>query len=201
MPEIPLLTVGVVADSHIPDYAAQLHPHLIESLTAAGVQHILHAGDICIPAVLKALHSVAEVSAVRGNRDWAFHGELPGLRSITLAGVRIALLHGHGGWVNYLRDKFFYYREGYRLARYRKLLHAAVPQAQVVVFGHTHHRENRRESGRLLFNPGSVTARVSGFTAPSFGLLYIYDGGAVEGRIVELDGCVLVNRRWMDSKP
>ncbi len=194
------MAVGVIADSHVPDYAVQLHPHLIESLAAAGVQHILHAGDICSPAVLDALQGVSEVSAVRGNRDWAFHGKLQWLRSITLAGVRIALLHGHGSWMNYLRDKFFYYLEGYRLGRYRRLLHGVVPQAQVVVFGHTHYRENRRESGRLLFNPGSVTIRVSGFAAPSFGLFHIYDGGVVEGRIVELDGCILVNRRWVDRK-
>lgn len=71
------LTVGVVADTHIPDKARWLHPALIPALQRAGVQTILHCGDISAPRVVAMLEQVAPVVAVRGNRDWAFARVLP----------------------------------------------------------------------------------------------------------------------------
>ncbi|MFZ3078594.1 MAG: metallophosphoesterase family protein, partial [Bellilinea sp.] len=72
--------LGVVADTHIPDRVRSLHPDLLPGLSAAKVEAILHAGDICSPAVLAVLSQVAPVVAVRGNRDWAFAGTLPWAR-------------------------------------------------------------------------------------------------------------------------
>lgn len=191
------LTIGVVSDTHVPDYASALHPGLTEALSAAGVQHILHAGDICTPMVLKDLGRVAPVTAVRGNRDWLFQNSLPWVRSIKLAGVSIAIVHGHGSWGNYLQDKLYYYLEGYRLDRYKSLLHGAVPEAKVVVFGHTHYSEVCWDVGKLLFNPGSATITMKGYSGPSFGLLRIYPGALVEAEVVELRGAKLQNRNWV----
>jgi hypothetical protein len=101
----PLLTVGVVADTHIPDRVGTLHPELIPTLKAAGVGHILHAGDICVPGVLDELSQVAPVTAARGNRDILL-SSLPLVQNITLEGVEIALMHGHGGLWFYLWDKW-----------------------------------------------------------------------------------------------
>ena len=62
-----MVTLGVVTDSHVPDRMRALPDALWPAL--AGVDAILHAGDVCVPRVLAALEQVAPVYAVAGNRD------------------------------------------------------------------------------------------------------------------------------------
>jgi Predicted phosphoesterase len=107
--ENPILTVGVIADTHIPDRARELHPLIIPALLEAKVDLILHAGDISGRGVLEELGKVAPVIAVRGNRDWQFMNTLPLLQKVELANVPVVLMHGHGGYVNYLKDKFLFF--------------------------------------------------------------------------------------------
>ncbi len=78
--EQSVIRVGVVADTHVPDRAIDIHPALIPQLKAAGVQRILHAGDVCAPSVLEQLGEIGPVTAVRGNRDWLF-----GNRSLSMS--------------------------------------------------------------------------------------------------------------------
>jgi len=54
--------IGLIADTH-----DLLRPEARVAL--AGVAHIIHAGDICNPAVLEQLARIAPVTAVRGNND------------------------------------------------------------------------------------------------------------------------------------
>src|SRR5512140_1331262 len=105
MPDNPVFVAGVVADTHIPDRAPGMHPQVSTALRQAGVSLILHAGDICTPRGLDELRKIAPVEAVRGNRDWSFIPALPLVRRLELGGVVVALMHGHGGFLNYLRDK------------------------------------------------------------------------------------------------
>jgi hypothetical protein len=190
------ITIGVVADSHIPDRARRLHPLAVSSLQAAGVELILHAGDISGPDVLQELGRIAPVEAVRGNRDWLYHGSLPLVKRLEIGGVVVALTHGHGGFVNYLRDKAVYLREGYNLDRLIPKLMNLVADAGVVVFGHTHRAEKMRIADRLLFNPGSVNFGFRRSSYPSYGLIRILPGGQVEAEIVPLNGYRLVGGSW-----
>ena len=71
MPSQPLpakaLRIGVVSDTH-----NLLRPEVLAHLR--GSDHVIHAGDICGPEVLRALHEVAPLTVVRGNNDrgdWA----------------------------------------------------------------------------------------------------------------------------------
>ncbi len=194
-PETPLLTMGVVADTHVPDRLRNLHPGLLPALRAAGVARILHAGDVCAPVVLDELATVAPVTAVRGNRDLTLR-HLPLVQRLDVEGVPLALTHGHGGFWNYLRDKWRYMRDGYRFERFQYLLPHLAPWARVIVFGHTHYPENVWDNDRLLFNPGSAGWNPL-FPRPSYGLLHFYPGGRVVGEILALDGARLVNWRWM----
>lgn len=198
--EPPVLTVGVVADTHIPDRFDELHPQVLDGLRRMGAQLILHAGDISTPGVLKELETVAPVVAVRGNRDWLFRGVLPYARRLELAGVPVALMHGRGGGKNYLRDKFYYIRDGYDLDRYRPTLEGAVPDARVVVFGHTHAQEALWIDGRLLFNPGSAAMGAKRGLKPGMGVLYFYSGERVGGHHISLNGYELSGRRWISRK-
>jgi putative phosphoesterase len=191
-----VLMVGVVADTHIPDRALEMHPLVLETLRKERVSLILHAGDISSPQGLVELEQIAPVQAVRGNRDLFFWPVLPLVRRLEINGVVVALMHGHGGWINYLRDKMVYLREGYRLNRYIPKLLNIIPEARVVVFGHTHTAENLMVKGRLIFNPGSANFGSRRGGSPSIGLLRIYPGSQVEGEIIPLLGYRLVQGRW-----
>ncbi len=191
-----VLTVGVIADTHIPDRVNGLHPQVLPFLRAAGVSVILHAGDACVPAVLEELRQVAPVWAASGNRDSFFGLQLPLVQSLELAGVSIALMHGHGGFLPYWLDKVQYVAQGYRFERYQRICSRAAGQAQVVIFGHTHHPEVRWLDGRLWFNPGSSCHALYGGVWPSLGLLRLGPDGAIVPEIVPLTGYQRIGRIW-----
>ncbi len=205
-PQIPLaesgqanqavFTIGVVGDTHIPDRVRSLHPLLLPMLKEAGVQHILHTGDISTRGVLDELAQAAPVTAVRGNRD-LLTGRLKMVEEIELGGASIALMHGHGGWIPYLRDKYKYLRFGYRLERYLKALHQNGARAHIVVFGHTHFPEQIYQEGQLLFNPGSASFGCRFGELPTFGLLRIAPGPKVTSEIIRLEGWQIQKRRWI----
>lgn len=195
----PLLTVGVVGDTHVPDRAPSLPPGLLDGLRSAGVAHILHAGDVCSQRVLSELGEVAPVSAARGNRDFLFSPPLPMAVELEFAGVKVGLVHGHGGVVSYWQDKVAYVLQGYRMERYAHLAEKAVPHAQVLVYGHTHHPENRWLNGRLIFNAGAATGFRLGRENfhPSYGLLHFYAHGRVAGEICPLHNVELRSGVWV----
>jgi len=189
------MVVGVVADTHIPDRVNTLHPDLLDALRSAGVEKILHAGDICAPAALNALSQVAPVTAVRGNRDWLFVGSLPMVRRIMINGVPVVLLHGHGRPSEYFQSKIWYTLRGYAFDYFAPVLRSVRGAARVVVFGHSHYPENRWENGCLYFNPGAASYNVK-TDESSFGLLRIGPGGQLAGEIVPLRRIPVLRRTW-----
>src|SRR2546423_334273 len=79
--------IGVISDTH-----GLLRPEAVHAL--AGVEMILHAGDVGNSAVLDALHDIAPVVAVRGNNDkgkWA--DSLPDWQVVKIGAVSIYMLH------------------------------------------------------------------------------------------------------------
>jgi len=182
----PLLTIGVVTDTHLPDRTRSLPAGLLSGLRTAGVSAILHAGDITTQSVLDALAQIAPVTAVMGNRDWFIRPILPLTRTLEFAGIKIGLAHGHGGWITYLVDKIQQIIIGYHFERYRRRLLPLFPQARVIIFGHTHIPEMRWDNGILFFNPGGACACPQNEFHPHFGLLHFYEGGKVDGEIISL---------------
>jgi putative phosphoesterase len=88
---------------------------------------------------------MAETYAVLGNNDRDLRELLPESRLLELDGVQIAMVHDGGT----------------RAGRPRRL-HRRFPDAEVVVFGHSHVPVDEvGENGQLLFNPGSPTQRRS----------------------------------------
>jgi len=112
---------------------------------------ILHAGDVNTSGVLMALAEVAPVIAVRGNNDDAIlMDNLPEVVEFTIGKHRFGLVHGHGGKSARSEAKR---RFGGRV--------------DCAVYGHSHVPLIERESGTILFNPGSATDRRWG---PHFGV-------------------------------
>ncbi|MGD2027692.1 MAG: metallophosphoesterase family protein [Anaerolineales bacterium] len=179
-------TLGVIADTHIPDRARRLPQAVLEVFDKHRVESILHAGDLSTPRVLRQLGEIAPVLGVRGNTDLLLTGRLPWVRRMTYEDVVIGMAHGHGGWLRYIPDRFDFLLHGPKKFSYyednaRKLL----PDVQVVVCGHTHVSANYWRGEQLIFNPGSAT-RPNGVVRgllPSVGLLHV-DGGNVRGEIV-----------------
>jgi putative phosphoesterase len=169
-----MATLGIVADTHVPQRLAQLPDRLADALR--GVDLILHAGDITSRQVLIELEKIAPVQAVAGNADLVGHG-LPLTRVIEIEGRRIGLVHGHGGWAKYLAGKVRD-RLGYREEYYLKIVAESfgrVDAARIdaIVFGHTHRVFTEIRSGVLLFNPGPVAPDYYNTPGPQIGLLHV----------------------------
>ena len=158
--------VVVLADTHIRRAGARRLPDAAYAhLAQADV--ILHAGDILVAEVLDELGGFAPVHAVLGNNDAELFGVLPETRSLTIDGLRIAMVHDSGPASG-------------RAGR----MHRRFPDADVVVFGHSHIPwDDSGVDGQRLFNPGSPTERRSQ-PHHTLGPLDIRPEGRNGGRVV-----------------
>jgi putative phosphoesterase len=134
--------VAVLSDTHAPRFWKRCPPEVARRL--AGVDLILHAGDVCTRAVLEELAAFAPVRAVLGNNDgpdvraW---GAEP-TSEFDLDGLPVAMIHDSGpatGRAGRLRRRF--------------------PAAELVIFGHSHIPWDETVNGQRAFNPGSPTDR------------------------------------------
>jgi putative phosphoesterase len=150
--------IGVVADTHVGERLPELPGEVCEAL--AGVDLILHAGDIIDPAALDVLRRVAPVVAVRGNHDEREgHRELPRDVLVRAGGVRIGLTHGHRRAAAELPAIVLSLVAGRPLhPGFDRTMRGRFPDADCVVVGHLHQPIHRRVGGVLLFSPGAVYA-------------------------------------------
>lgn len=183
-----MTTLGLIADTHIPDRSRGLHPLVLPTFERAGVTTILHAGDICVPAVLRELEQIAPVLAVRGNRDWFGFHDLPMQSRITVDGVDIGMTHGHASWAHYVRDKLRFLLFGPQsFEHFMNRAVALLPGSEVVVFGHNHEPMVKDVGGVLVVNPGSACCQALPGRRPTVALLRIEAGKAL-AEIIELAG-------------
>jgi uncharacterized protein len=160
------LRLALIADTHLPRGERRLPPPCLEALRAADL--IVHAGDFSDPSVLTELRELGPVVAVHGNVDSPeLRRELPESLSLDLEGVALAVIHDAGP------------AKG-RLERLR----ASFPDADAVVFGHSHMPLHEERDGFQIFNPGSPTERRRS-PSRSMGEATI-DGGAIELRHLAL---------------
>ena len=151
------MKIGVISDTH-----GLLRPEVAPAL--AGVDRILHLGDVGKISILSELEKIAPVTAIRGNVD---HGgscsELPETDVVLLEGRYIYMLHD----LNTLH------------------LDPVAGRFGVVLFGHTHMPNFYKRQGVLYFNPGSCGPRR--FDLPiTVGLLRVGEDGELEAEIISL---------------
>jgi putative phosphoesterase len=141
-PTLGVIRIAIVADTHLPRGKRRIPDRCWEELAAADL--ILHGGDFTALEVLYELEALGPpVAAVHGNVDAPeLRGRLPEARVIEAAGARIALVHDAGPARR-------------RLERMR----LRFPDADAVVFGHSHIPLHEERDGFQLFNPGSPTDR------------------------------------------
>jgi len=125
------MRIGIISDTH-----GLLRPEVVERF--AGVDHIIHAGDIGGPEVIEGLRRIAPLTAIRGNVDrdaWA--AAYPSTARVTLGGRLIHVLH-----------------DVKELA-----LDPVAAGIAVVVSGHSHRPTVETAGGVLYLNPGSAGPR------------------------------------------
>jgi putative phosphoesterase len=136
------VVIAVISDTHLPRGRRRLPDACVERIKAADL--LLHAGDVATPAVLEEIAAIGPpVRAVHGNVDDAeLRAQLPEVLSVDADGARIAMVHDAGP------------SKG-RLQRMRRRF----PDADAVVFGHSHIPLHEEADGFQIFNPGSPTER------------------------------------------
>ena len=194
------IRIGVVADTHVPDRVGALHPDIISTFKELKVQLIIHAGDISSPEIIIQLKEVAPVEFVQGNRDWWRFKNLPAEKIIGVNEVKIMITHGHGHLLSYFWDKFPYFLLGYRFERFLKKFSKYKDNFDIIVFGHSHHAENRWVDGKLYFNPGSAYDPGTDNQRPSIGLIEIDKTKKVEGKIIKLRALIWQRGGWINPK-
>lgn len=177
---------GVIADTHVPDREPHLPEALLSALHKAQVSRILHAGDASTWEVVRMLERIAPVTVVQGNRDVLLRMRTPHDAHLIANGVRIALTHGHRSMLNYLVDKWAYIKDGYRFDRYFQHLSQDFPDADVVIFGHTHHQEARWVDNQLFFNPGAAYPCEYNQFVPQYGILMMTSSGDIRTELHHL---------------
>jgi putative phosphoesterase len=151
--------IGLISDTH-----GLVRPDVHTVL--AGVELILHAGDVGGDAVLDELALIAPVKAVYGNTDLPGDPRLAPAIELEIGGVRIHVSHGH------------------ELGAPTPAKLLAAYAADVIVYGHTHKPLVANAEGRWVVNPGSAGPRRFELK-PSVGRMVIR-GGEAKVEIVEL---------------
>jgi putative phosphoesterase len=182
-----MTTLGVLADTHIPDRVPGLHPQVMHIFRQAEVSGILHAGDVITPQVLDELENVAPVQAVRGNRDIFYLRKLPLRIELNIEGVTLGMAHGHHSFTRYMVDKIRRAAGGLPVEGYIQRMLQSFRQADVIVFGHLHRAINLHLEGRLVFNPGSTSYPQPKGEPATVGLLHLSASKEVRGEIITLD--------------
>jgi putative phosphoesterase len=180
--------IVVLSDTHVRAGSARRLPDLAyAALDRADL--VLHAGDVVSGDFLYELGGFAPVHAVLGNNDVDLIGVLREEERFDVDGVSIAMVHDSGA------------RAG-RASR----MHRRFPDADVVVFGHSHDPVDElggwshaplasgiapicsplRVGEQRLFNPGSPTQRRRQ-PHHTIGLLRVEDGRVIDHSIVVVD--------------
>ena len=157
------MRLGIIADTH-----GQLRPQVFEVF--AGVDHNLHGGDVGPVALLEELQTIAQVTAVYGNTDgMALRARLPQVARLQLDGFRIVVTHG----------------DQYGSPTPEKL-NAAFPDAEIIVFGHTHRPLlTVVDQVVTVMNPGAAgPARFD--LRPSVGIMELEPGIPPRARLLPL---------------
>lgn len=170
------MKIGLISDTHIEHAAEDLPARIYEIF--AGVDMILHAGDIYVSQVLDRLERIAPLHAVEGNGEWDRRIKDPRLadaRVLTLGGLQVGLRHG-----------IVYPEKPPTWTIENEMTRCFGGPVDVVVIGDTHVALIDECRGVLVVNPGSPTWPNNYKKEPgTVGILEIVNGMA-KAAIVQL---------------
>jgi len=148
--------IGVISDTH-----GKLNPKI--SKLFKGVDHIIHAGDICGSDVLESLEKLAPVTAVKGNMDFGeLSLKLSATESVKLGKAFIYILH-----IPHMLD-----------------IEPNKKGFNVIITGHTHMPFIEFKHNVLYLNPGSATFPKA-HNSPTIAFLHV-DEAEINAEIIKL---------------
>ncbi|NTV12383.1 MAG: metallophosphoesterase [Desulfobulbaceae bacterium] len=161
--------IGILSDTHLSEVTDNFRAQVTACF--ADVDLVLHAGDLTSLTILTAFTG-KEVLAVHGNMcDRESHTTLPGLRTFTVGGFSIVLIHGDAFGYSNLEERLF----------------TAFAEADCIIYGHTHRAACHRLGDVLLLNPGSFSAPGRHGAPPTYAILTV--GKELTGEIHQVTPC------------
>ncbi len=136
------MRIGLLTDTHLPSTIRHLWDEVKSAF--AGVDLILHGGDIVTPRVLDWLEEIAPTLAARGNNDSGWGDpRVQDIQWLDLAGWRLAMIHDMEPEERSIESL----KKGYLKGEH----------ADIIVTGHTHYERLDYRDGVLQINTGSPT--------------------------------------------
>ena len=181
---------AVLADTHVGDREPELSSQLVEAIRVLTPEVILLAGDLSRQAVVTALEQIAPVYAVQGNQDWLRGYRLPKELWLEVNNLHILLTHGHVNMalytLNYLRLLITGKKMSLRSIEQR-LAHR-YPQADLVIYGHTHFQVYHKLGQQWFLNPGAAYPHKLNGHHIEYALLKISAEGEIRVELRHLEG-------------
>ncbi|MBC8208604.1 MAG: YfcE family phosphodiesterase [Desulfobulbaceae bacterium] len=165
-----MIRVGLLSDTHLYEDNDLFHEQITQAFDECSV--IIHAGDLCDISILKALSNsgTREVHAVHGNMcTYECQQALPTSKLITLADKTIGLCHGANGPRHNIEERVW----------------DLFPQADCIVYGHSHQAVCHFCAGVLFINPGSFLSTGPHGAPGSYAILTI-DHQGMRGSLHQL---------------
>jgi len=130
------MKIGILSDSH---HQVGYTKEVIDFLKEKGSQYLIHAGDLCVEENLKLLEESGLIYvSVFGNNDYSL---IPFSNKYKI------------------KQEPYYFKIKDVKFKLMHLPYHLTPDADVVIFGHTHVFESECKNGTLFLNPGEVCAR------------------------------------------
>jgi hypothetical protein len=153
-----MVTIGILSDTHISSCTESFNIQITKAFSDCEV--IIHAGDLTNFSILEAF-AEKTVYAVHGNMcTEATKRLLPFDRLIKIEGYAIGICHGAGPAANI-----------------EERLWDLFPEADCIIFGHTHSPLCEKRGGVLFINPGSFRSSGLYGAPPSYAILSIDENG------------------------
>lgn len=176
------MRIGLISDTHIPEAMPEIPPQVRDIF--AGVDLILHAGDMHCLEVLDWLEDIAPVLAARGNGDEGSGGRpvvpddprLDEAQVMTCAGRTVGVVHDvldpteMPSWpIERTMERYF------------------GQHTDIIICGHTHVEGIRQHGDVWVINPGSPTFPHNLAAQPgTVGLLELEENGPAQVTIYDL---------------
>ncbi len=158
-----MFRAGILSDTHLVAATEQFKE--IAARAFDDCDMIFHAGDITAMEILEQFHP-KPVHAVHGNMcGYAARMALPQSKIIVAGGFTIALCHGAGPRHN-IEERMW----------------AQFPEADCIIYGHTHQPVCERKGGILFINPGSFQC-TSAFGSPASYAILTIDGHSLNAKL------------------
>ena len=153
-----MIQIGILSDTHLNSCTDTFRCQVATVFAECPI--ILHAGDLSDISILDAFRG-KEIHAVHGNMcNFGSQQLLPGSKLIMVGGFQIGLCHGAWGPRHTIEERVW----------------AMFPQADCIVYGHSHQAVCHRTGGILFINPGTFQATSVHGAPGNYAILRIDEG-------------------------